>query len=131
MTFFADKSEAPNPADWRDEREALRTAYLDWVTRQLPTQAVRDHWPIHADHCFMRMVLDHVFEDCWYLHLDRRYRAYRQLDHDQLRRAVSFCEEMSAGGRAVVARMNQQSLAWRDKVPKAMRYRGRFRRRRK
>jgi|GEM_PF-378330 len=131
MSSPTNQPDTPDPSEWRDQREALRAAYLDWVSHRLPTEALRGHWPIRADHCFMRVVLDHVFQDCWYLHLDRRFRAYRQLDNKQLSRAVSLCEAMSAGGHAVVTHMNQQSLAWREKIPKEVRFRRRVRKRRK
>ncbi len=67
----------------------------------------------------MRVVLDHVFADCWYNHLDRKLRAYKQLNDSQLSLAVSIAEKISRAESATVAEMNQRSLEWRNKPVQA------------
>ncbi|MEM6458846.1 MAG: hypothetical protein AAF710_05585 [Planctomycetota bacterium] len=97
------------------DRYDLQNRYLDLTRVVLPSLGRTRGWPIHEDHCFMRVVLDHVFADCWYHHLDRRLRAYKQLNDTQLAQAVAIAERMSKSDEATVAAMNEQSLAWRDK----------------
>ncbi|BAM03830.1 hypothetical protein [Phycisphaera mikurensis] len=99
-----------------DDRYDLQDRYLELTRRELPAAAVAaGDWPVRFDHCFMRIVLDHVFGGCWYDHLNRRQRAYKQLDEAQLAAAVGHGEKMLSGGRAVVEAMNRESLAWRGK----------------
>ncbi|MEM7577445.1 MAG: hypothetical protein AAF328_08220 [Planctomycetota bacterium] len=64
----------------------------------------------------MRMILDALFEDCWYKYLDRRLRAYKQLDTEQLKRAVALAERLLDEGQPTVTQLNQQSLRWRGKI---------------
>ncbi|MEL7363407.1 MAG: hypothetical protein AAFN13_15130 [Bacteroidota bacterium] len=96
-------------------RTDLEARYLHLMREVLPAQARAEGWPIRLDHCFMRVALDHVFEDAWYAHLDRR-PAYRHLSAEQLAEAVRHAEAMREGGRPVVAAMNRQSLRWRGKL---------------
>lgn len=99
-----------------DDRYDLQARYLELTRVELPAAAVAHGWPIREDHCFMRLILDALFEACWYEHLDRRLRAYKQLDVEQLTRAVELGERMLAEGEPLVSAMNRQSLAWRGKT---------------
>ncbi len=99
-----------------DEREILRDRYLDLTRSALPIVALREKWIVRDDHCFMRIILDHVCGECWYDHLDRRYPAYKQLGLEQLRTAVSLGESMLNGPAKLVAGMNRQSLIWRGQL---------------
>ena len=95
----------------------LQQRWLDLTRHELPAAAVAaGDWPIRLDHCFMRVALDHLFGGCWYDHLHRRQRAYKQLDEEQLCRAIGHAEAMLRGGREVVKSMNRRSLAWRGKA---------------
>jgi hypothetical protein len=96
-------------------RTALTDRYLDLTRVVLPSLGRTRGWVIREDHCFMRVVLDHLFADCWYRHLDRKLRAYRQLTDTQLAQAVAIAERMSQADAAEIEAMNQQSLIWRDK----------------
>lgn len=82
----------------------------------LPAAAGRRRWPIRFDHCFMRVVLDHVVGGCWYDYLDRRSPAYRQLSDDQLRQAIGLAERIRDGNDDVLREMNAKSLRWRGKA---------------
>ena len=53
------------------------------------------NWPVSADHCFQRIVLDHVFGGVWHEYLDRP--AYKNLTEDQAQRAVKLFEDIVHG----------------------------------
>lgn len=99
------------------DRYELQDRYLDLTRAVLPSLGRTRGWPITEDHCFMRIVLDHVFHDCWYNHVDKRLRAYKQLNDTQLAQAVAIAEEMRRADAATIDKMNQQSLAWREVQP--------------
>lgn len=98
-------------------RTTLLTEYRRLVRVELPAAARADRWSLRFDHCFARVILDALFSDCWYGHLDRRRgrSAESQLGAEQLARAVALARGMLAGGDAEVRRLNAQSLAWRGK----------------
>lgn len=97
------------------DRYLLQDRYLELVRELLPREAQQRGWRVHNDHCFMRIALDHACGGCWYDHLDRRLRAYKQLTSEQLRTAVACGERMLAEGELAVEALNRQSLAWRGK----------------
>ena len=66
-----------------------------------------------ADHCFQRIVLDHVCGGVWHEHLNRP--AYKHLTGDQAQLAVKLCQKI-VEGLADLKQLNQQSLAWRGKL---------------
>ena len=104
------------------DRYDLQDRYLDLTRVVLPSLGRTRNWVIDQDHCFMRVVLDHVFADCWYNHLDRKLRAYKQLNDSQLSLAVSIAERMSQADPETIAAMNLKSLEWRNKpVPPKVR----------
>ena len=103
------------------DRYDLQNRYLDLTRVILPSFGRTRNWVVQEDHCFMRIVLDQVFADCWYHHLDRRLRAYKQLNDTQLAQAVAIAEHMCQADAETIAQMNNQSLEWRDKpVPQAV-----------
>lgn len=53
-------------------RYELQDRYLELTRVELPAEARRRDWVVIEDHCFMRIILDRLFGDCWYNHLDRR-----------------------------------------------------------
>lgn len=96
-----------------DDINGLRATYRRRVERDLPR--VADHcgdWPITADHCFARVVLDAVFDGVWYDHVDGR-PAYEHLSPEELRTAISVAERLLEEGRPAVVELNDQSLRWR------------------
>lgn len=96
-----------------DDLSALRAEYTRRVTERLPERArQRGDWPIQADHCFARVILDNLFEDVWYEHVTGR-PAYKQLSATQLRAAIALADRMLAEGKPAVERMHRRSLAWR------------------
>ena len=97
-----------------EDLSALREAYCRKVHDQLPAKAqANDDWPIRDDHCFSRVVLDTVFEDVWYSHVDGR-PAYEHLSPAELKTALEVADRMLREGRPVIEELNEQSLQWRD-----------------
>ena len=91
----------------------LRKRYLELTGERLPAQATPT-WPVQADHCFQRIVLDTLFEAVWYDHIDGR-PAYEQLSATQLRRAIEIARSMLDDPDRV-AELNQASLRYRGKL---------------
>ena len=99
-----------------DDLSQLRNMYRRKVHEELPERAQNsDNWPIHLDHCFGRVVLDNLFEDEWYDHVDGR-PAYEHLSTQQLGAAIDIADRMLADGRPAVERLNENSLRWRGKL---------------
>ena len=97
-----------------NETDHLVSAYLHLTKEVLPALARngRRNWPVSDDHCFQRIILDHVCGGVWYEYLDRP--AYKNLTADQAQRAVKLCEDI-ADGHKDLQKLNQQSLIWRGK----------------
>jgi hypothetical protein len=99
-----------------DDLSQLRDTYRRKVHEELPERAQNsDNWPIHLDHCFGRVVLDNLFEDEWYDHVDGR-PAYEHLSTQELGAAIDIADRMLAEGRPAVERLNENSLRWRGKL---------------
>ena len=96
------------------ETKGLVSAYMHLTKNVLPilARSGRRNWPVSEDHCFQRIVLDHVCSGVWYEYLDRP--AYKNLTNDQAKRAVKLCVDI-ADGRVDLHELNQQSLIWRGK----------------
>lgn len=93
----------------------LRDEYSRKVTEELPEKAQHsDGWPIHLDHCFARVVLDNLFRDKWYNHVDGR-PAYENLSCEELNEAIKIADRMLTEGKSAVEELNQNSLQWRGK----------------
>lgn len=96
-----------------DDRLALERRWLRLTREILPAQAGQRGWPIRADHCFMRVLLDHAHGGRWTDHIAAR-PAYAHAGDAALARAVALGEAVAAG-RVDLAALNRQSLAWRGK----------------
>ena len=101
-----------------EEIDNLVSVYMYLSKEVLPTiaRSCQRNWPVSADHCFHRIVLDHVFGGVWHEYLDRP--AYKNLTKDQAQRAVKLCEDI-ANGHLDLWKLNQQSLIWRGKHQRA------------
>lgn len=93
----------------------LRERYTTLVHERLPEAAQEEGWPIDRDHCFARVILDTLFEDEWYDHVDGR-PAYEHLSQSELEVAVAIAEQMIDGGRSVVTELNTESLRYRGEL---------------
>jgi hypothetical protein len=95
--------------DITDRRERYRTL----VDERLPAAARQaGTWPVRHDHCFARVVLDNVFQDEWYDHVDGR-PAYEHLSANELETAIGLAERMVGRGAPLVEELNERSLRWR------------------
>ena len=94
-------------------RSALEARWLALTRATLPALAGRCAWPVSADHCFQRILLDHAVGGCWYDQVAGR-PAYKHLDAARLAAAVTLGERVAAG-EADLDALNRQSLAWRGK----------------
>ena len=93
-------------------RDALVARYRHVTGTVLPGLARADakRWPVHADHCFQRIVLDTVCGGIWTDSIARP--AYRHLSTDQAAQAVAISEDLVHGRRDIWA-LNRASLAYR------------------
>jgi hypothetical protein len=99
--------------DGVDSRPTLEAAWLHLTRVTLPALAGSRDWPVSADHCFQRILLDHAVGGRWYDHVTRR-PAYAHIAPEALARAVTLGEAV-ASGEADLHALNRQSLTWRGK----------------
>lgn len=92
------------------DRQALQRRWLDLTRRILPQQAALRDWPVSADHCFQRILLDNAFGGRWYDHVAGR-PAYLHAPDAALAAAVRLGEAVCAG--ADLRALNARSLGWR------------------
>lgn len=105
----------------------LRNQYLDLTNRVLPHLATERDFPVRHNHCFQRIILDNIFNGCWYDALDRkRGPAYQQLTEAQLEAAIGLADRIIAEPDAYLRQLNQNSLSWRKQAKhrKVLVYRG-------
>lgn len=95
------------------DRPALEAEWLLLTRDTLPALAHERHWPVSADHCFQRILLDHAVGGRWYDHIPRR-PAYQHLDDTRLSAAVALGRQV-ADDMVDLHLLNRQSLAWRGK----------------
>ncbi|MES2754545.1 MAG: GCN5-related N-acetyltransferase [Pseudomonadota bacterium] len=91
-------------------RAALEARWLELTRTTLPALAATRAWPVSADHCFQRILLDAATGGCWYDAIAGR-PAYRAASAVQLERAVELAEAVAAG-RSELGALNARSLAW-------------------
>ncbi|WP_052055872.1 hypothetical protein [Myxosarcina sp. GI1] len=97
--------------------EQLRAKYLWLVNEELPAQAKQREFPVRFNHCFARIILDNLFNCCWYEAIDRKQgAAYKQLSVEQLERAIEIAEVIIERPDSYVRELNQNSLRWRNKI---------------
>jgi hypothetical protein len=90
---------------------ALQERWLALTRTVLPGLARARDWPVSADHCFQRILLDNACGGCWYDHIPAR-PAYRHADPALLARAVALGEAAIAG-EVDLHTLNDRSLSWR------------------
>lgn len=98
------------------KRDELIAEYFRLTREVLPARARGERWVVRHDHCFQRIVLDHLFGAPWREHLVARTPAYRQLGDEQLARACDLARRIDAEGDGLLREMNRASLAWRGKI---------------
>ena len=106
------------------EIEELRGQYLELVNQKLPQQAKRQ-FPVRFNHCFARIILDNLFQCCWYEKIDYAPRtfqdrkqgaAYKQLSVEELNKAIALAEQIIDSPDSYIQELNQNSLRWRGKL---------------
>lgn len=98
----------------RQDRPALQARWLRLTREVLPGLATARGWPVRADHCFQRILLDHACGGRWTDHIAGR-PAYAHATDDQLARAIAL-GEAAVTGQADMAALDRRSLAWRGKA---------------
>jgi hypothetical protein len=92
----------------------LRARHLELINDILPSIARARGFPITSNHCFGRVVLDNLFQGCWYNYLTvGRVAAYKQLDLTQLQQAVDIAQSLVDLPTAYIISLNDRSLQWR------------------
>ena len=95
----------------------LREKYLNLINHELPAQAQQREFPVRFNHCFARIILDNLFNCCWYEAIDRKKgAAYKQLSVEQLQQAIALAEAIIARPDTYIQQLNQNSLRWRGKL---------------
>jgi hypothetical protein len=102
---------ATTPPPLAPERAALEARWLDLTRNILPALADERRWPVRADHCFQRILLDNAVGGVWYDAIPAR-PAYRHAADEVLRKVVALGEE-AAAGTANLPDLNRRSLEWR------------------
>ncbi len=96
------------------DRTTLERDWLTLTRAMLPTLARAHGWPVSADHCFQRILLDHACGGRWYDHIAGR-PAYAHAPVDTLARAIAIGQAAIRGDADMTA-LNRQSLDWRGKA---------------
>ena len=99
----------------RGDRETLEARWTTLTRDVLPGMAAAQRWPIHLDHCFMRVCLDAALGSPWTRAVARP--AIRNMDDRQLAAALRVAEDIAARPEALVP-LNDSSLAGRGKRPR-------------
>lgn len=71
--------------------------------------------PVRFNHCFNRIILDWLFQDVWYYHLDKKKTAISQLNDEQLEAAIIHMNEWLTNHDRLV-QDNLNSLRYRGKL---------------
>jgi hypothetical protein len=91
--------------------EELIATYKRLINTDLPAKYKS---PVRFNHCFNRIILDWLFTDCWYSHLNRKNTAIGQLNLEQLELAIARMNEWIAN-RDLLVLDNNSSLNFRKK----------------
>lgn len=89
----------------------LRAIYKQLLNHQLPEKYT---YPVRYNHCFNRIVLDWLFSDCWYHHLDKKKTAISQLNNQQLQSAINRMHQWLSH-QQILIEDNERSLKYRRK----------------
>lgn len=94
--------------------EELIDEYKQLINEVLPSKY---QFPVHFNHCFNRIVLDWLFRDCWYKHLDTRQTAISQLSRDQFVLAIIRMKEWMQNQKLLISD-NKDSINYRKQFRK-------------
>lgn len=106
----------------KDDIEALRKRWTHLYASHLPALAkardpAQEHWPVHLDHCFARIILDNVVgvDKPWTQAI--KSPAVRNMTVSQLQDALALGEKVASGEADLVA-LDRVSLRLRGKGEK-------------
>lgn len=91
--------------------DELRAEYRELINDILPREIQQ---PVRFNHCFARIVLDWLFQDVWYEHIEKR-PAYKTLTSEQLTRVIERMNEWRTNRELLIVD-NQASLQYRGKT---------------
>lgn len=94
-----------------DRHASLINRYKQLLNEVLPAMFTQ---PVRHNHCFNRIVLDWLFSDVWYNHLDKSKTAISQLNDGQLQKMIDRMELWLKQPK-VLFEDNFRSLAYRRK----------------
>ena len=100
-----------------DDTEALaplRHELLELANERFPAVAKTGGYPVHLNHCFLRIVYDNTLGARWDTVLPKGRPAYKQLDQQQLHRALAIGYEITESP-ARCRELNAVSLAMRGR----------------
>jgi hypothetical protein len=105
------------PPERTPHRSTLLTRYKQLVDTVLPLAAknksdAQPRWPVHLNHCFGRIILDHICQRPWREIIDPP--AVRHMSTTQLSKAVEVGEGI-LGGTIDLEKLNRESLQMRAK----------------
>jgi len=92
-----------------EDHISLNNRYKQLLNEILPATFTK---PVQNNHCFNRIVLDWLFQDVWYNHLDRSKTAISQLNTIQLQKMIERMEKWLQHPD-LLFEDNRKSLAWR------------------
>ena len=88
---------------------SLNSRYKQLLNEILPASFTK---PVRYNHCFNRIILDWLFQDVWYHHLNCSKTAISQLNTIQLQQMVERMEQWLQYPD-LLFEDNQRSLTWR------------------
>lgn len=91
------------------DKISLINRYKQLLNEILPASFTK---PVRYNHCFNRIILDWLFQDVWYNHLDHLKTAISQLNTIQLQQMVERMEQWLLKPD-LLFEDNQKSLTWR------------------
>ncbi len=104
---------APAAAPCGPSDAALRARWRDLVGRRLPALAAERRWPVRADHCFARILLDAAVGAPWRTRIAPP--AWRNAPAPVLKEAVRL-GEAAVAGMVDLGALNRRSRAMRGEA---------------
>ncbi len=88
--------------------------FLHYAKNVLPSIAStkKNTWPIHHDHCFLRVILDNIVGCAWYEFIPSP--AYKNLTDEQVSAALCLAKQIATESVSLHT-LNQRSKQWRNK----------------
>lgn len=95
------------------DREAIVARWFTLTRSEMPAVARDRGWPVFADHCFQRILLDNACGGAWRQSIAAP--AWRNAPDAVLCAAIDLGEAAMRGEKDLAA-LNRRSLAWRGKT---------------